>query len=354
MRDLSPFIRELLFSHDCVILPGFGGFIGNYQPAGIDRESHIFTPPLKAISFNSNLDNNDGLLIGGISAKKGIGYAAARRMVEEYVSGIRTALSKGERVHMPGIGHLRLNNEGSLQFEPDNDINFLLDSYGLEPFTREPVEDYALAGLAAGRRHRDPVALANRRRMIWRAAVAIPFILAMVIVPLKTDLFRSDVSLNPLAKIEFEESRKAQDRQESVAASGSAGKDESASTVASEEQEKDAAGAELKHEAAELNTEAAEQNTEAAEQNTEAAELNAAAGTRGAGVYYLVVGSFRNSDNANHMLRELAGKGYDAELINAGNGYLRVTATSFGTKQEAIDDKYRLEDSFDGIWIWKK
>ncbi|MFP4487889.1 MAG: SPOR domain-containing protein [Bacteroidales bacterium] len=341
MKDLSPFIREMLFSHDCVILPGLGGFIGNYQPAGIDRESHTFTPPLKAISFNSNLDNNDGLLIGGISAKKGIGYAAARRMVEEYVSGIRTALSKGERVHMPGIGHLRLNDEGSLQFEPDNDINFLLDSYGLEPFTREPVEDYARAGLAAGRHHRDPVALASRRRIIWRAAVAIPFILAMVIIPLKTDLFRSDASLNPLAKIEFEEARRAQD--------DLPGEKEQAAANMTQADKADAAGAETDTDAAELNADAA-----GAETDTDAAGQSVAAGTRGAGVYYLVVGSFRDSDNAGHMLKELSGKGYDAELINAGNGYLRIAATSFGTKQEAMEEKYRIDDSFDGIWIWKK
>ncbi|MDZ7739136.1 MAG: SPOR domain-containing protein [Bacteroidales bacterium] len=341
MKDLSPFIRELLFSHDCVILPGLGGFIGNYKPAGIDRESHTFTPPLKAISFNSNLDNNDGLLIGGISARKGIAYAAARRMVEDYVSGLRAALSKGERVHMPGIGHLRLNDEGSLLFEPDKDINFLLDSYGLEPFIREPVKDYALSGLAAARRHRDPVALASRRRMIWRAAVAIPFILAMVIVPLKTDLFRSDVSLNPLAKIEFEESRQAHN-----AASGTMTQADNADAAKAKVEDAAATEPAEKEETASTVTEAG--------QKKDSTEMSVDAGTRGAGVWYLVVGSFRDSDNAEHMLRDLAGKGYDAELIKSGNGYLRVAATSFGTKQEAIDERTRLEDSFDGIWLWKK
>ncbi|NLA48282.1 MAG: hypothetical protein GX876_02335, partial [Bacteroidales bacterium] len=62
--DITSFIRELLFSHDCVIVPGFGGFVGNYAPARIDRATSTFYPPSKQISFNRNLRNNDGLLAG--------------------------------------------------------------------------------------------------------------------------------------------------------------------------------------------------------------------------------------------------------------------------------------------------
>ena len=65
--DITAFIRELLFGHDCVIIPGFGGFIGNYNPAHIDKNSGTFYPPVKQISFNRNLNHNDGLLVGRIS-----------------------------------------------------------------------------------------------------------------------------------------------------------------------------------------------------------------------------------------------------------------------------------------------
>ncbi len=65
--DVTAFIRELLFGHDCVIVPGFGGFIGNYTPARIDKRTGTFYPPVKQISFNRNLNHNDGLLVGKIS-----------------------------------------------------------------------------------------------------------------------------------------------------------------------------------------------------------------------------------------------------------------------------------------------
>jgi hypothetical protein len=80
--DITAFIRELLFSHDCVIVPGFGGFIGNYNPARIDKSTSTFYPPVKQISFNRNLNHNDGLLVGRVSGFSKVSYGDARNIVE--------------------------------------------------------------------------------------------------------------------------------------------------------------------------------------------------------------------------------------------------------------------------------
>ena len=90
--DITAFIRELLFGHDCVIVPGFGGFIGNYTPAKIDKNTGTFYPPVKQISFNRNLNHNDGLLIGRISVSSGINYGDTRSLVEDFVAGVRKNL----------------------------------------------------------------------------------------------------------------------------------------------------------------------------------------------------------------------------------------------------------------------
>ena len=94
--DITAYIRELLFSHDCVIIPGFGGFIGNYSPARIDKSSSTFHPPVKQISFNRNLNHNDGLLIGKISESSGLNYGDARNIVDEFVNNVRKRLEKGK------------------------------------------------------------------------------------------------------------------------------------------------------------------------------------------------------------------------------------------------------------------
>ena len=126
--DITAFIRELLFGHDCVIVPGFGGFIGNYTPARIDKNSATFYPPVKQISFNRNLNHNDGLLVGRISAGTDINYGDVREMVEQFVADLRKKLEKGEKVVFDKIGSFVNTEEGNVQFEPDRDVNYHLDS----------------------------------------------------------------------------------------------------------------------------------------------------------------------------------------------------------------------------------
>ena len=74
-KDISVHIRELLFKHDCVIIPGFGAFIGNYFPSHIDRNEGLFYPPVRRITFNRHLTGNDGLLIGHVSSHLKISYS---------------------------------------------------------------------------------------------------------------------------------------------------------------------------------------------------------------------------------------------------------------------------------------
>ena len=201
--DITAIIRELLFGYDCVILPGFGGFIGNRIPSRIDKSTSTFYPPLKQISFNRNLNYNDGLLIGKISQKFGISYIEARGIVDDFVSNVR--------IKWPGrkffliIGSFHVNRESNIQFEPDMSSNYNLDSYGLESFQRDPYEGYDARRRIFRRFDRDPERRARIKRMLIRTAIAIPIIAVLVLVPLKTDILKPVkvelVTMNPLAHV---------------------------------------------------------------------------------------------------------------------------------------------------------
>ena len=65
-------IKELLFRHDCVIIPNFGGLVSNPVSSKINTVSGTIFPPSKLIVFNKNLSINDGLLINHISKKEKI------------------------------------------------------------------------------------------------------------------------------------------------------------------------------------------------------------------------------------------------------------------------------------------
>lgn len=318
--DITVFIRELLFGHDCVIVPGFGGFIGNYSPARIDKNSATFYPPVKQISFNRNLNHNDGLLVGKVSASLNINYGDARSMVEEFVSELRKKLTKGEKVVFDNIGSFINNQEGNVQFEPDMDANYHLDSYGLESFQCLPLEGYDVRKRILRHPGKDPVKQSSMRKILWRAAVIIPLLLVIVTVPLKTNLFRLNVettTMNPLVTAEFEQNKKAVDQ-------------------------------DIKDEAIKI-TENSKPVTEA----VTAPEIKVPVVAE-ENLYFLITGSFKSEENAVAQTEMLKKEGFTPEVVAAPNGFYRVRAMECHDLNTALTKKDSISKKFPGAWISRK
>lgn len=139
MTPLGGYIKSLLFHHDCVVVPGLGGFIANYQPAYTNSQGNKIFPPSKSLSFNRNLMVNDGLLAHHISNKANVSYQQALADIKNYTQKIRNALHQGKRVELEGLGFFFLDQEDNLQFVPVYRDNFLKDSFGLKPIYLKPV-----------------------------------------------------------------------------------------------------------------------------------------------------------------------------------------------------------------------
>jgi nucleoid DNA-binding protein len=324
--DITPFIRELLFGHDCVILPGFGGFLGNYTPARIDKTSFTFYPPVKQISFNRNLNHNDGLLVGRISESLKVNYGDARNIIDEFVLSLRKKLEKGETMVFDNIGSFNVNHEGKNQFEPETGVNYHLDSYGLDSFQFQPLEGYDVRKRITPHTSREPIRNASVRKILWRAAVIIPLLGLLVVVPLKTDLLKSKVessTLNPLATAEFENNRKAVDENKLM---------EPANPDAN----------------AVINT-----GTPAKEEITESPALSVPVPAFSNGAFCLITGSFKSRENAENQLKVLEKDGFIPEIINAPNGFFRVSAMRCGDLDTAIGQKESITGKYPGTWIKK-
>lgn len=139
MQELKKYINELLYLHDCVILPGFGGFVANYKSAQIDEASNSFVPPSKNISFNRNLVQNDGLLINKLVDKMGVSYIDAEKTVNFFAEDLNVKIQRGDKVNFVGLGDFYRDSQYNLQFEPNLTSNFLVDSFGLRSFSFSPV-----------------------------------------------------------------------------------------------------------------------------------------------------------------------------------------------------------------------
>ena len=182
MLEISRYIKDLLFIHDCVILPGLGGFVANYCPAQENPLTNEMLPPSKAVSFNRNLKQNDGLLINCLAEEERLTYSEAKRSIELYIEDVSVRLRRNERVSFSELGELFYNKRHKLQFEPAKDINFLADLFGMESFELPDQviqENPQVRSLIIKENFWGRVSL---KRKVY-AAVTIPFFLGLALIP---------------------------------------------------------------------------------------------------------------------------------------------------------------------------
>jgi hypothetical protein len=132
-NQITHLIAELLFKHDCVIVPNFGGFVARGYNSSFSKGSNMLYPQSKHVLFNKNLVHNDGLLISAFMQKSGLPLKEAARNIEDYKEYIQSLLAAKKRFELDNIGLLYLDAENTLRFEAKTDVNFLLESFGFEP-----------------------------------------------------------------------------------------------------------------------------------------------------------------------------------------------------------------------------
>lgn len=123
MISLARHIELLLLEHDCVIVPGLGGFIANHTEAQYTGdEEHLFLPPYRTIGFNQQLQVNDGLLVQSYMTAYDTSYPAANLQMEKDLENMMQELEmKGEYV---------LENVGTIKKGLNENISFIAPETG--------------------------------------------------------------------------------------------------------------------------------------------------------------------------------------------------------------------------------
>lgn len=130
---LEKYIHQLLFQHDCVIVPKFGAFISHPTSATINPENFEIIPPQHEVSFNSALTTNDGLLESKYAKDQRLNVEKASELLSEDVEHWKIRLQNGESIVIDQIGVLKNNSDGVIQFESQSSTIFLPYNFGLEP-----------------------------------------------------------------------------------------------------------------------------------------------------------------------------------------------------------------------------
>ena len=133
VKKIEQYISDLLFEHDCVIIPSFGGFVARNASAHFAKTGHMLLPPSKSIVFNKNLSNNDGLLAGHIMLQEQLNYQQANQVIEQFVQHCKKQLAAHKRFEISNLGVLYTSRENTILFEQDYRINYNIQGFGLPP-----------------------------------------------------------------------------------------------------------------------------------------------------------------------------------------------------------------------------
>ena len=372
--NLSKYIVDLLVKNNCVIVPNFGGFIANYNPAIIDELRHKIYPPSKRILFNPNLLSNDGLLANYVSTQVGHNYSDALCLIDEVVAEWKVKLNNGERISIGEAGFI-YEVDDKIQFEQDREFNLYLGAYGLSivsfvSHTDKSDEAIALdknesrikieavahtVDLTEKKKEAVVVSLPNKRKSNrWKylaVASILPILFYSYWIPMETHYLNSGniqmADFNPLQKkadktynTRFEKNQiidvkiesnvldKAEILASNVAFYNYQFSDELYIPV------------DLKLKSTKLDK-TKFVNSEPSVNNETKTENH----------FHLIAGCFGSKSNADGLVKDLKSKGYLSTIIDKNNGLYRVAVQSFELKNNAIDFKSKLKTSSISSWL---
>ena len=356
--ELVKYIRDLLYHHDCVVVPGFGGFVANERSARIDQAAGNFHPPSREIGFNIRLDHNDGLLISYLSARLSVNYVDARKLVESFTDSVLKKLEAGRPVQFEGIGQFSVDRQQNLQFDPEPHANFLTDAYGLSFFRFPSLDSGEASRRKPGKLHGTASAgLPRRTKQLLRyAAVGIPLIAALTWGAMNTGVIREfdfDISsLNPFSAVIDTGVKHAPLYEEPHVRSDSpvAGKLNEMSSQRRALMYREDSLADRETAVAERVPGAGDilaENTDGFSPR-EGSDALAVAAMQ----HHLVAGSFRRQQNALVLMDRLSQEGYNSRLMESEKGMYRVSLFSTDNRTEALRKLYQVREESGRSDVW--
>lgn len=295
--QLETYISDLLYRYDCVTVPGLGAFLTSRVSAKVHESTHTFYPPKKVLSFNEQLQNNDGLLANYIAEIEKTPYATAAERISERVKSIKSFLVEGETIQFDNIGKLILNSDGNIVFDPSNHINYLTDSFGLSHFSSSDITREVYKETVKAIEEKAPIAFTPEKRSKnnWLKYAATAIILLGLGGFSGAFLYNNSIeNHNQLAQEQANEQLDAKVQEATFIISNPL----PAATLSIEKQ---------------------------------------------SGNYHIVAGAFRIEANSDKKVNQLRAKGYKARKIGTNRyGLHEVVYASFETRGEAQRELYKV------------
>lgn len=346
MIELAQHIEVLLLENDCVIVPGFGGFVAYYTPA-MRVEGNTFLPPTRTIGFNPQLKLNDGLLVQSYMAVYDTNFSDATKIVEEEVAELIAVLHKEGKVDLANVGELRYTIHDTYEFIPYENRITTPYLYGLDSFEMKELavlhkpEEKVLIPMAAQERTRPyeiRISTVLRNAVAMIAAIALFFAFS---TPIENTAVEKDnyARLLPIDLFEKIENR-------SVVMTPVEVKQGTQKSVKT---------AKISHETTFSEKETGKRATKPLVVK-EVKVVKPVAEKQMEDNYHIIVAGGITLKDAEIMAEQLKAKGFSGAKALNSDGKVRVSIMSYATREEAMKQllKIRENEAYKTAWMLAK
>ena len=348
MIELAQHIEVLLLENDCVIIPGFGGFVAHYAPAMRVEHENIFLPPTRTIGFNPQLKMNDGILVQSYMAVYDTNFSDATKIVEKEVEELTVKLHEEGRCDLGNVGEIRYTIHNTYEFIPyDNKITtpYL---YGLDSFE---IKELAVLRQSAGDKSVYTILPKEKKvyeikinRAYLRNAVAMIAAIALFFfmsTPIENTVIENNNYAQLLPTTFFEKMEKQSVALTPVAVQTIPAKAQAATTEKERKTSKSVVRPSAVKEVKVPRTDKTETvPAKVVQPKTE-------------GAYHIIIASVGASQDAELIAKDLKAQGFAGAKALVGDGKVRVCIMSCMTSDEASChlSKIRENSAYQNAWV---
>ena len=358
MIELAQHIEVLLLENDCVIVPGFGGFVAHYAPATHVKEENLFLPPTRTIGFNPQLKLNDGVLVQSYMSAYDTSFADANRIVEKEVSEFIGLLHEEGKAHLENIGEIHYNIYGNYEFIPYDYKITTPSLYGLDSF-----EMHELSTLQQREKVLVPANLEKEKKTyeisINRAFLrnAAAMIAAIVLFfAFSTPVENTDVQKNNYAQLLPGELFEQIEKQSVAVTPVYVKNDVAQQTKKTSASAKTSSTPKLTADKAQTSRPIAVKEVKVAKQEVVPVPVSVKPQANVDHPYHIIVAGGISFKDAEAMANQLNSKGFaEAKALNT-DGKVRVSIRSFDNREEATKQllELRKNENYKNAWLLAK
>jgi len=329
--DIKDYIKEFLLLNDGIVIPGFGGFVSEYESAVFDVNENKFLPPSKKIVFKPEFSFDDNKLAEFISQKEGIDQESAKKEINQFVLQIKSNLAKKTPIIIKDIGILSQSAKGGVLFEQDRNINILTESFGLKSVKTKLFSEK--------KELKQEIKIVKEKKSLKK-----PLLIASSIIVLFTLLFLTWNFTQGFTEFSFVSSMFSTNNETIGLQEATTKSVEYLDSIA----RSDSIKANINKT---IDVTTGKKEALYYSDQKEALEANQPEFSK----FYIIAGSFQSLNKAEIFSKELNKKGFTTEIIHSENNLYRISIATYSSEGIALKELYKLrtDPEIKQVWILK-